>query len=210
MKRIFSFLFLWHKVWFPFVFHVFSPRFDHYSQFSVLAIPTRASKQRFVPTLSCSSFADMCTRWQASARVSTHAYACIDEEQKCKRKRWWLFAPRIRTRVDLTIECLPFFYLFCFVVFPRLIVVSSCRRCECYRRHVLIFTAMLDRKSFSEWLKYIFKVYIFLLKNIYVYIHSISMSTKLIWKIRILFHSFNSQVQKSRIYLKLLFLADTT
>lgn len=53
------------------------------------------------------------------------------------------FLPREFERAWAPIECLPFFFhLFCFVAFTRSIVVSSCRWCERYRQHVLVFTAV--------------------------------------------------------------------
>lgn len=140
---------------FPLYFAFFISPIDPIIIHNFLTIPMRTSKQ-FVPTLSCSSFADICTRWHA--RTFTYAYACIDEKRKCKRGWWWLFVPRIRTawlRVG-TSWVSSFFCLFCFVAFiTHSIVVSSCRWCECISSTCASFYCVIESKIFSsERVKY--------------------------------------------------------
>lgn len=151
MKRIFLFFYFCGIGFsFPLYFTFFSRLIRSLFAISYLGNPN-ASKQRFVPTLSCLSF-DTCTRWHPCADVCVYAYAYTGEERKCKRRRWWFFAPRIRTALP-RVGTNWVFLLFSFIPlcgfhsFNSCVFMSMWR--ECYRRHMLIFNYWIQNLFLS-------------------------------------------------------------
>jgi len=153
MKGIFYFLFR-HKLWFPFVFHVFFldsiiiHNFLSWQFWRVRANNDLFQHCRARLLLTCVHGGKRvrgCPRMHMHALTkSRNASAGGDD-----------FSPREFECAWAPIECLPFFLfiLLCgFHLFNRCVFM-----CECFRRHVLVFTATLDQKPFSE-IKYIFKV----------------------------------------------------
>ena len=158
MKRISLLLFLWHGLRFPFVFLFFFPLIDSMIIHNFLSRQFRLVRVNNAFRLSRSSFADTCMRAvTCECAVVAYAYSYTDEEQKCKRGWWWLFAPRIRTawpRVGANWVLFLFsFILLCgFYSFDRCVFVIARMLSPIHAGFIAV--SVINSTSFSEYVKY--------------------------------------------------------